>query len=150
MMCDTYLKDTMSKSIDKTCADGSAEASKEALVHDVLAQVADKWTLMVIDALGEAPGTLRFTELMAAVKGVSQKMLTRTLRDLERDGLVTRKVHAVVPPRVDYGLTKLGHTLGEALCSIWLWVEDHADDVRSARRAFERRQARTARAPQRS
>lgn len=131
----------MSKLKDNKRPRGDTEASKEALVHDVLAQVADKWTLMVIDALGEREGTLRFTELKAAVNGVSQKMLTRTLRDLERDGLVTRKVHAVVPPRVDYGLTKLGHTLGEALCGIWLWVEDHADDVRKARRTFDRRHA---------
>ena len=65
-------------------------------------------------------------------------MLTKTLRDLERDGLVTRHVHPVVPPRVDYKLTPLGESLGESVCGIWLWVEAHAQDVHQSRHAYDR------------
>jgi DNA-binding HxlR family transcriptional regulator len=103
--------------------------------------VADKWTLLVIDALGEA-GDLRFSRLRERVGGVSQKMLTKTLRKLERDGLVTRRVHAVVPPRVDYRLTPLGESLGEAVCGVWTWAEAHLEDVEQARSAYEIRGAR--------
>lgn len=131
----------MSKSGAKASAKG-ADPSKDELVHEVLGHLADKWTLYVIDALGEAEGfELRFSQLLEAVAGVSQKMLTKTLRQLERDGLVTRHVHAVVPPRVDYRLTGLGQSLGEAVCAFWVWVDGHADDVRRARRAFDRKRA---------
>ena len=85
------------------------------------------------------PGVLRFTELRARVGGISQKMLTKSLRQLDRDGLVTRKVHAVVPPRVDYRLTPLGRELGEAVCGIWSWVEAIVEEVQVARRAYDRR-----------
>jgi DNA-binding HxlR family transcriptional regulator len=112
--------------------------TKEALVREILGRVADKWTLLVIDALA-SDGTLRFSALKRRVPGVSQKMLTATLRDLERDGLVTRQVYATVPPRVDYTLTPLGETLGESVCGVWKWVEAHADDVERARRAYARK-----------
>ncbi len=101
-------------------------------------RVADQWTLEVLEAL-DAPGVLRFTELRTRVGGISQKMLTKTVRQLERDGLVTRKVHAVVPPRVDYRLTPLGRGLGEAVCGIWTWVEAHVEAVEAARRDYDRR-----------
>ena len=71
--------------------------------------------------------------------GISQKMLTKTLRQLERDGLVTRRVHPVIPPRVDYKLTRLGESLGEAVCGIWVWAEKHGRDVERARRAYDGR-----------
>jgi DNA-binding HxlR family transcriptional regulator len=119
-----------------------AAARREAMVHEVLGRVADKWTLLVIDALADAGGELRFTRLRERVRGVSQKMLTKTLRQLERDGLVTRKVHAVVPPRVDYRLTRRGESLGQAVCSIWEWVEEHMDEVERSRRAWEARARR--------
>ncbi|MBZ0090535.1 MAG: helix-turn-helix transcriptional regulator [Thermoanaerobaculia bacterium] len=112
-------------------------AKREALLREMLGRVADPWTLEVIEAL-DAPGVLRFTEVRARVGGISQKMLTKTLRQLERDGLVTRKVHAVVPPRVDYALTALGRSLGEAVCGIWSWVEANLETVDAARRAFDR------------
>ena len=112
-----------------------AEAT-ERLVHEILSRVADKWTLLVIDAL-DGEGETRFTQLLARVPGVSQKMLTKTLRQLERDGLVVRRVHPEVPPRVDYRLTPLGESLGEALCGVWLWVEAHHAEVERARRAYE-------------
>jgi DNA-binding HxlR family transcriptional regulator len=121
-----------------TAAKTRAAAQKEAMVRDVLARVADKWTLLVIEELGSG-GEMRFTRLRDRLGNVSQKMLTKTLRDLERDGLVTRRVHAIVPPRVDYKLTKLGEELGEAVCGIWTWVERYARDVERARQAYERR-----------
>jgi DNA-binding HxlR family transcriptional regulator len=115
-----------------------ASRQKEALVREMLERVADKWTLLVIDALGEV-GEMRFTRLREQVGGVSQKMLTKTLRQLERDGLITRRVHAVVPPRVDYELTPLGERLGESVCGIWTWAEKHLKDVERARRAYDAR-----------
>lgn len=121
----------------------TAAAEKEALVREILERVADKWTLLVIEELGSG-GEMRFTQLRDRIGGVSQKMLTKTLRQLERDGLVTRRVHPVVPPRVDYKLTPLGETLGEAVCGIWTWVEKHMATVVRARRTYDlRRAART-------
>lgn len=111
-------------------------ATTERLVHEILGRVADRWTLLVIDALDGSSET-RFTELRARVPGVSQKMLTKTLRQLERDGLVVRRVHPEVPPRVDYRLTPLGESLGEALCGVWSWVESHHEEVERSRRAYE-------------
>jgi DNA-binding HxlR family transcriptional regulator len=73
--------------------------------------------------------------------GVSQKMLTKTLRQLERDGLVTRYVHPIVPPRVDYKLTKMGQSLSKAVCGIWLWVDRNMKDVERSRRAYDRKAA---------
>ena len=108
---------------------------KEALVREILERIADKWTLLVIDAL-EGEKELRFTRLQERVSA-SQKMLTKTLRQLERDGLVTRRVHATVPPRVDYRLTPLGVSLGESVCGIWIWVEKHMDKVERARRGHD-------------
>lgn len=107
----------------------------ERLVREVLERIADKWTLLVIDAL-EA-GELRFTRIQERVGGVSQKMLTKTLRQLERDGLVTRTVHPVVPPHVDYKLTPRGESLAEAVCAVWLWVEKHMDDVHRSRATYD-------------
>jgi DNA-binding HxlR family transcriptional regulator len=116
----------------------SAEVSvQEALAREILERIADKWTLLVIDAL-EDKGHVRFTDLQRHIGGVSQKMLTKTLRQLERDGLVTRRVHAEVPPRVDYKLTRLGERLGEAVCGIWKWVSRHVKDVERSRQAYDR------------
>lgn len=116
--------------------DTDADAAKAALVHEMLDRIADKWTLLAIDALWEN-GETRFTELRHRLGGVSQKMLTKTLRQMERDGLVIRRVHAVVPPRVDYKLTPLGESLGEAVCGIWVWVDKHLDDVQRSRLAYD-------------
>ena len=85
----------------------------EALVNELIGRVADKWTMLILEVLAER-GEMRFTRLGEAVGGISQKMLTQTLRQMERDGLVTRTVHPVVPPRVDYRLTSLGMSLGAA------------------------------------
>jgi DNA-binding HxlR family transcriptional regulator len=116
----------------------ATQAEKDALVREMLGRVGDKWTLLVIEELGSG-GEMRFTRLRERIGNVSQKMLTKTLRELERDGLVTRRVHAVVPPRVDYQLTPLGEALGEAVCGIWTWVETHLEDVERCRRAYDHR-----------
>ncbi|HTV57725.1 MAG TPA: helix-turn-helix domain-containing protein [Verrucomicrobiae bacterium] len=115
-------------------------SQKEVLVREMLGRIADKWTLVVMDALSEEE-ELRFTQLRARVGGVSQKMLTKTLRQMERDGLVTRRVHPVIPPRVDYRLTPLGERLNEATCSIWKWVERHFGEVIRSRHRFDARKA---------
>ena len=109
-----------------------------ALVRQIIGRVADKWTMLILEALHEG-GTLRFTEVGRAVGGISQKMLTKTLRELERDGLITRTVHPVIPPRVDYALTDLGRSLGAAFCGVWIWLEAHHDRIMQARRDFEGR-----------
>jgi DNA-binding HxlR family transcriptional regulator len=117
----------------------SVDPAVEALVHDVIGQVADKWTMILLEALEEHE-VLRFTQLARLAGGVSQKMLTKTLRQMERDGLVTRTVRPVIPPHVDYRLTELGHTLGEAFCGVWLWAEANHAQVAAAREAFRRRE----------
>lgn len=109
-----------------------------ALVMDLIGAVADKWTMTVLEVLIEA-GVLRFTRLAEAVPGISQKMLTQTLRQMERDGLLTRTVHPVVPPHVEYQLTDLGMSLGEAFCSVWTWAEEHLERIEAARAAFAAR-----------
>lgn len=110
----------------------------ETLVNELIGRVADKWTLLVLEEL-EEHGTCRFTELARLVPGISQKMLTQTLRAMERDGLVHRTVHPVVPPKVEYRLTALGHSLGEAFCGVWAWAETHLAAVEAARSAFDNR-----------
>lgn len=110
----------------------------ETLVDELIGRVADKWTLLVLEEL-EDHGTCRFTRLSQLVPGISQKMLTQTLRAMERDGLVLRTVHPVVPPKVEYCLTALGHSLGEAFCGVWQWAEANLADVERARAAFDGR-----------
>ena len=108
----------------------------ESLVNDLLGRVADKWTMLALDLLAEQ-GEMRFTQIGKAIPGISQKMLTQTLRQMERDGLLVRTVHPVVPPRVEYRLTPLGLGLGEAFCGVWLWAEANLDAVEKARTAFD-------------
>ncbi|MEU7813079.1 helix-turn-helix domain-containing protein [Pseudonocardia sp. NPDC049154] len=103
-------------------------------VVDVLA---NKWVLYVLDLLGQAERPLRFTEVRRAVEGVTQKSLTKTLRTLERDGLVDRRVHATVPPRVEYRLTGLGREIGPLLGAIDDWAKRNADTVVAARASFD-------------
>jgi DNA-binding HxlR family transcriptional regulator len=97
----------------------------------VLDLIADKWTAIVVYAL--LRGTYRFSELHREVGGVSQKMLTATLRELERDGIVERTVYAEVPPRVEYALTPLGQSLSEPLAAICRWSEEHLAEIDAAR-----------------
>lgn len=108
----------------------------DKLVMELIGRVADKWTMAVIDVLDEK-GEVRFTQLGKAVPGISQKMLTQTVRQMERDGLLTRKVHPVIPPKVEYQLTDLGKSLGHAFCSVWEWAAKHREKVEKARQTFD-------------
>lgn len=105
--------------------------------RQVLNRIADKWTVLVVSSL-EA-GTKRFSVLRREIDGVSQKMLTQTLRGLERDGLVTRKIYATVPPKVEYSLTPLGNTLVVLLRSIRVWSETHIEKVLTAQENYDSR-----------
>lgn len=112
----------------------------ETLVNELIGRVADKWTMLILELLSEK-GTLRFSRIAEQVDGISQKMLTQTLRQMERDGLLTRTVYPVVPPKVEYGLTDLGLSLGAAFCGVWIWAERHLEKVEQARADFDVRKA---------
>ena len=111
------------------------EHSECVVVREILDRVGDKWSVLVIALLGERGR--RFSELRRSIDGISQRMLTLTLRQLERDGLVSRIVHATVPPRVDYALTPLGESVLEPLTVLMQWAQDHGTDVAEARRRYE-------------
>ena len=119
----------------KSAPPAETDPKLEALVREIIERVADKWTMLVLEAL-EEHGVVRFTRLGELVGGVSQKMLTKTVRQMERDGLVTRTVYPVIPPKVEYQLTELGHSLGAAFCGVWIWAEEHWDEIARARKAF--------------
>lgn len=104
-------------------------------VRQILDRIADKWSLLVIALLDKR--SLRFTELRREIDGISQRMLTVTLRQLERDGLVSRTVHPVVPPRVDYELTPLGRTLHATIQSLVVWTEQHQNEIAKARSLYD-------------
>lgn len=108
-------------------------------VREVLNLVGDKWSVLVVGTLGGGP--LRFGELRRTIEGISQRMLTLTLRDLERDGLVTRTVTPTIPPRVDYELTRLGRTLLEPVRALARWAERHRTTIQAARERFDRQAA---------
>ncbi|WP_105432693.1 helix-turn-helix domain-containing protein [Neorhizobium sp. T6_25] len=110
----------------------------EELVRGIIGQVADKWTMLILEVL-EEHGTLRFTRIGKLTGGISQKMLTQTLRQMERDGFVSRKVYPVIPPKVEYNLTELGRSLSAAFCAVWEWAATHHADIEAARKAFEER-----------
>lgn len=101
----------------------------------VLDRIADKWTTLVVGLLEERPQ--RFSELQRHIEGISQKMLTQTLRELERDGLVIRTVYAQVPPRVEYQLTPLGRTLCEPIAAIRSWAEANIGEIAQAQQVYD-------------
>lgn len=103
----------------------------------VLETIADKWSVIVIYALSQEE-TKRYSELQRIIGGISQKMLTQTLRKLERDGLVVRHVYPVVPPKVEYSLTPLGNTLTELLEAICQWAQVHIDEIEAARIRYDK------------
>lgn len=117
-------------------------------VHQVLSRIGDKWSLLVVDRLGEGPH--RFSDLQRSIDDISQRMLTLTLRTLERDGLVRRTVTPSLPPRVDYELTELGHSLQEPVSILSAWVEDNIGAMETARQTYDAEhraaEAQTARA----
>ena len=103
--------------------------------RQVLDCIADKWTVLIIRRLAE--GTLRFAQLRRAVDGISQKVLTNTLRALERDGIVTRRIYASVPPKVEYSLTSLGRSLCNLVEGICCWAEANIEQVQAAREVYD-------------
>ncbi len=114
-------------------------------IREILERVGDKWSLFVISRLGDGPE--RFTALKRSVDGISQRMLTVTLRGLERDGIVSRTMYPVMPPRVEYELTPLGRTLLDAVGALMTWADAHLDEVDAARAAYDTRAAHAASAP---
>src|SRR5437868_5313725 len=111
------------------------ETSDCRAVSGVLARVGDKWTVLIVSRLGKRP--MRFNEMKREIGGISQRMLTLTLRNLERDGLITRTVFATIPPRVDYALTPLGRSLLEPVNALGTWARANAEAIERARAAFD-------------
>jgi DNA-binding HxlR family transcriptional regulator len=107
--------------------------SAKCPTRQVLDHIAGKWTILVVDALLD--GTQRYTDLSRRIEGVSQKMLTQTLRSLEADGFVTRTAYPTIPPRVDYELTALGRSLAEPITALRQWTETHINEIERARAA---------------
>jgi DNA-binding HxlR family transcriptional regulator len=114
---------------------GRGDADRGRAVREVLTRIGDKWSLLVIGTLQR--GTLRFGELQHHIPGISQRMLTLTLRQLERDGLVSRTVHAEVPPRVQYELTSVGATLIEPSIVLAMWAIEHYPSIERNRAAYD-------------
>ena len=117
---------------------GQLHSNEECLsINEVLTRVGDKWSLQVISRLGE--GTLRFTELRRSIDGISQRMLTLTLRQLERDGLVQRTVYPTVPPKVEYTLSDFGRTILVPVTELANWALTYRTNIQAAREAFDSR-----------
>jgi DNA-binding HxlR family transcriptional regulator len=108
----------------------------ETMTQELIGCIADKWSLIVLEEL-HTRGVMRFNELRKRIPNISQKMLTQTLRHMERNGLVTRKVYPVIPPRVEYQHTELGLSLCAAVCGLWTWVEAHSENLVAARTRFD-------------
>jgi DNA-binding HxlR family transcriptional regulator len=108
---------------------------ESAFIREVLDRIGDKWTVLIISTLGE--GSLRYSELQASIPGISQRMLTQTLKNLERDGLITRTAYAEVPPRVEYELTDLGRSLMNAVMAMAGWAATHHGEIAGNRSASE-------------
>ncbi|WP_370647362.1 winged helix-turn-helix transcriptional regulator [Agromyces endophyticus] len=113
----------------------SVEHEASGVIRDVLARVGDKWSLLVIGLLHDEP--LRFTELQRRIDGISHRMLTQTLRNLQRDGLVSRTSYAEIPPRVEYAATELGRSLAEPVLGLVGWAAAHHEQITDAREAFD-------------
>lgn len=127
------------KKIDWKAADaicGKLTDAQDVLVREIVTQISEKWTLWTMSVLAAAGVAMRFSRVMEHVEGISQKSLTKTLRQLERDGLVTREVFAEVPPRVEYKITKLGEELLVQLHPVWLWTVASVKRFESARAKY--------------
>jgi len=128
---------------ETACDPGAASEPRTAgqpttcRAREVLQRVGDKWSMLVIDLLGQ--GTMRFTELHRAVDGITARMLTVTLRGLERDGIVTRTIHPVIPPRVEYALTPMGRTLLDTIGQLVSWADSHLPEIEAARAVYDTR-----------
>jgi DNA-binding HxlR family transcriptional regulator len=128
MKCCTHLRDSVLVEYDVY--------DRNCPSRQVLDRIGDTWSVLIVVLL--ARRAHRYTELAKAIDGISPKMLTQTLRGLERDGLITRTVHAVVPPRVDYALTDLGRSLNVLVAGLGTWAETHITDVLQARDAYDK------------
>jgi DNA-binding HxlR family transcriptional regulator len=135
--------------VDPVCEPSDAAGSESAgsvgepsacRAREVLQRVGDKWSMYVIDLLGQ--GTMRFSELHRSVDGITARMLTVTLRGLERDGIVSRTMHPVIPPRVDYELTAMGRTLLATIGQLVSWTDSHLPEIDAARAAYDARYQR--------
>jgi DNA-binding HxlR family transcriptional regulator len=133
------MKEGTSKSLrhiaDTKVCSADVHATSACEIRDLLDRLADKWSLLVVELLGR--GTHRFTELHREIDGISQRMLTLTLRHLERDGLVLRTVYPIVPPRVDYELTALGADLLAAIDPLVAWTRAHREEIAVARGSYD-------------
>jgi DNA-binding HxlR family transcriptional regulator len=105
------------------------------VIRDVLSRVGDKWSLLVVGLLHDRP--LRFTELQRRVDGISHRMLTQTLRNLERDGLVSRRAYPEIPPRVEYAATELGRSLAEPVLGLVGWAAANHEEITAARETYD-------------
>jgi DNA-binding HxlR family transcriptional regulator len=128
--------------VDPVCEPSEAGAAAELAgglspcrARAVLQRVGDKWSMYVIDLLGQ--GTMRFSELHRSIDGITARMLTVTLRGLERDGIVTRTIHPVIPPRVEYDLTPMGLTLLDAIGQLVTWADSHLPEISAAQAAYD-------------
>jgi DNA-binding HxlR family transcriptional regulator len=128
---------SLSNKRETVACDFGVQQTQACEVRDLLDRLADKWSLLVVELLDHS--TRRFSELRHEIDGISQRMLTLTLRQLERDGLVRRTVYPVVPPRVEYELTSLGTTLLATIQPLVAWARAHRDEVAGARAAYDAR-----------
>jgi DNA-binding HxlR family transcriptional regulator len=119
--------------------------AEDALTREMVSRISDKWSLWTMSVIAEHGQPMRFSRIMDQVEGISQKSLTKTLRGLERDGLVTREVFAEVPPRVEYTITALGAEMLDNVAPLWLWVAKSVQRFQDRRTAFEHRELRPAR-----
>ena len=113
--------------------------AEDTLTRDTVSRISDKWSLWTMSVIAEHGQPMRFSRIMEHVEGISQKSLTKTLRGLERDGLVTRDVFAEVPPRVEYTITALGSEMLDNVAPLWLWVAKRVQRFQASRTAFDRR-----------
>jgi len=112
------------------------------IISTLLSRIGDKWTVLVVETLGAGPK--RFNELRREIPSVSQRMLTLTLRNLERDGLVSRTVTPTIPPRVDYELTELGKSLQKPICGLATWAKENVETIHAAQARFDAEQDKAA------
>src|SRR6202522_1494981 len=112
--------------------------AEDALTREMVSRISDKWSLWTMSVIAEHGQPMRFSRIMDQVEGISQKSLTKTLRGMERDGLVTREVFAEVPPRVEYTITALGSEMLDHVAPLWLWVAKSVQRFESCRAAFAR------------
>ncbi len=111
------------------------EQNEDCPIRNVVAQIGDKWSILILFCLVEEPD--RFNSLKSRIEGISQRMLTQTLRDLERDGFVERTVYPEVPVKVEYELTKLGKGLASSVWGLVSWADQHHDEIRAARHSYD-------------